>query len=144
MATRLLKKFVSPPSDRIKSVVLLVMICAVTAVLYLYSPSESRLYPSCPFKMLTGLECPGCGTLRGLHALTHGNIGAAFGLNALMVLSLPFIVYSAVKYIVTGILGREQHYLFIPSVFIWALLGGVILFGILRNLPYHPFVLLSP
>ena len=45
--------------------------------------------PSCPLYAVSGLYCPGCGTLRCLHALTHGDLGAALGFNVLTVLAPP-------------------------------------------------------
>ena len=131
-------------SRRTRSWGLLVAVSGVVAVLYLFSPYDSGLYPTCPFKALTNLHCPGCGTLRGLHELFHGQLGTAFGLNPLMVLSLPFIAYSIIKYIAAGILGRTERKIFIPSALIWSLLVVIILFWIMRNLPYYPFTLLAP
>ncbi|MFC1884602.1 DUF2752 domain-containing protein [Thermodesulfobacteriota bacterium] len=131
-------------NKRTKSLVLLAGISGAAVVLYLFSPHESSIYASCPFRVLTHLHCPGCGTLRGLHELLHGNIGKAFGLNPLMVLLLPFMLFSSLKYIVAGITGRPQRKLFIPSIFIWTLLVIIISFGVLRNVPYYPFTLLAP
>ncbi len=129
---------------RTRSLGLLATVCGVVAVLYLFSPYDSGLYATCPFKALTDLHCPGCGTLRGLHELIHGHPVTAFGLNPLMVLSLPFIAFSIIKYIAAGSLGWTERRIFIPSIFIWSLLGLIILFWILRNLPYYPFTLLAP
>lgn len=42
--------------------------------------------------MLTGLECPGCGSQRAIHSLLHLDIGAAFKFNALLVSSLPLVI----------------------------------------------------
>ena len=144
MATHLSRNIFPAPNHRIKSLALLTLVGTVAAILHLYSPYDSGAYAACPFKVLTDLNCPGCGTLRGLHELTRGHFGTAFGLNPLMVLCLPFIAFSIIKYIVAGILGRVEHRIFIPSAFIWALLGVIILFWILRNLPYYPFSLLAP
>jgi hypothetical protein len=66
-------------------------------VLSRHDPAASGLFPPCPFRAATaGLRCPGCGTLRGLHALLHGEVRRAFTLNPLMVLSLPFLGYLGV------------------------------------------------
>lgn len=129
---------------RTKSLGLLATVFGVVAILYLFSPYDSGIYPACPFKALTNLHCPGCGTLRGLHELLHGHLGTAFGLNPLMVLSLPFVAFSIIKYIAAGILGLTERRIFIPAGVIWLLLGFIILFWILRNLPYYPFTLLAP
>ncbi len=131
-------------SRRTRSWGLLVAVCSIVAVLYLFSPYDSGIYATCPFKALTDLHCPGCGTLRGLYELFHGHLGIAFGLNPLMVLVLPFIAYSILKYIAAGILGRKERKVFIPSAWIWSLLVVIILFWVLRNLPYYPFTLLAP
>ena len=129
---------------RTKSLGLLAAVCGVVAALYLFSPYDSGLYAACPFKTLTDLHCPGCGTLRGLYELIHGRLVTAFGLNPLMVLLLPFIAFSIIKYIAAGILGRTERRIFIPKAYIWLLLGVIILFWLLRNLPCYPFTLLAP
>lgn len=38
----------------------------------------------CPFRAVTGLLCPGCGSGRALHHLLHGDVGIAHGLNPLV------------------------------------------------------------
>jgi hypothetical protein len=131
-------------NQRSKSLALLAVVCIVAAVLFLLSPYDSGVYAPCPFNALTDLYCPGCGTLRGLYELLHGRIGSAFGLNPLMVLTLPFMAFSFITYVVAGMRGRPDRKIIIPSGLIWALLGIVLLFWILRNLPYYPFTLLAP
>ena len=88
-----------------------------------------------------GYQCPGCGTLRGLHQLLNGNAGAAFRLNPLMMLLLPYVGYSATSSLLEAAGGRPLPNVFIRPVFIWLLLAVIILFWILRNIPY--FSLLS-
>ena len=131
-------------NQRSKSLAVLAVVCIVAAGLYFISPYDAGVYAPCPFYALTDLYCPGCGTLRGLHELLHGRIGSAMGLNPLMVLSLPFIIYSFIRYVAAGMSGRPLRKLFIPSSFIWALLAIILLFWILRNLPYYPFTRLAP
>ena len=70
------------------------LVAAGLATLYVVDPAGSSLYPSCPFHALTGLHCPGCGTLRGIHQLLGGHPIAALDLNPLTVLSLPFLAYA--------------------------------------------------
>jgi hypothetical protein len=111
----------------------------------LFNPvGGSGLYPSCPLFSLTGLYCPGCGTTRALHQLLHGHFATAFGLNALMVLALPVILYAYLSYALLAIRGRGLPRVFVPPVFIKTLLWTVVAFGILRNLPLYPFSLLAP
>jgi hypothetical protein len=115
-----------------------------SAFLFAFNPVGSKFYPPCPFNFLTGFYCPGCGTLRALHQLLHGNVFAAIKLNALTVFFVPFLGYSFVSYIAAGIKSWSLPKVFIPAAFIWVLLGVVILFGILRNIPMEPFSFLAP
>lgn len=108
--------------------------------LYLFNPANGAGYPACPFRMITGLQCPGCGTLRGLHQLLHGHPLAAFKLNPLMVISLPFLLLVLFLSTRTAITGRSQPKLFIPARYIWIFLGVVVFFWVFRNTSLYPFV----
>ena len=61
------------------------------SMLLFFDPSTSALFPPCPTNALTSLHCPGCGTLRALHALLRGDLREAFSQNALAVLFLPVL-----------------------------------------------------
>ncbi len=50
--------------------------------------------------MLTGYYCPGCGMTRLVYALTHGDVGTAFGLNPLLFVLLPVFGYLYVRWTV--------------------------------------------
>jgi hypothetical protein len=50
----------------------------------------------CPFKMATGLPCPGCGGLRAFELLTQGDFIGALWTNPLSVLLVAFFAVSAV------------------------------------------------
>ncbi len=43
----------------------------------------------CPYRLVTGKPCPGCGMTRGFIAIAHGDIGKAFTLNPLS----PFLFF---------------------------------------------------
>ena len=113
-------------------------------VLRWFDPATSVIFPPCPLHALTGLYCPGCGSLRALHQLLLGNLGAAFAFNPLAVLSLPFLVYGSASYALFQIRGRYLPRRFLPASWIWTLLAAIILFAVLRNIPVHPFDLLAP
>lgn len=114
------------------------------SVVYLLDPGTSDLYPPCPFLALTGLYCPGCGTLRALHQLTLGHPVAALDLNPLMVLLLPFVAYFLASHAMLAVTGRPLRGFFVRPELIWALLGVVLVYGILRNVPAYPLILLAP
>ncbi|MCE5267398.1 MAG: DUF2752 domain-containing protein [Planctomycetaceae bacterium] len=62
------------------------------AVLWWFDPAKMGL-PLCSFRVLTGLNCPGCGATRATHEMLHGHWLAAWRLNALWVLSWPVALY---------------------------------------------------
>jgi len=117
---------------------------AAAAILYAFNPAESSFFPPCLFHALTGLHCPGCGSMRGLHQLLHGNLTAALGMNALMVLSLPFLAYWALCGAVCELCGRRWPRLRLSPPWSWALIAGIVVFWVLRNVPCYPFSLLAP
>jgi hypothetical protein len=125
-------------SERWESLALLAAGSVALAVLYLFDPATSGLYPGCPFRALTGWLCPGCGTQRGLHELLHGNLLAALRFNPLMVLSLPFVGWSLLARSAELAVGRSLPGVFLRAAWIRALLGVILLYGVLRNTPLWP------
>lgn len=111
----------------------LVAAVAVVGCVSTVDPNETGHYPTCPFLALTGYQCPGCGTLRMIHALCHGHLGTAFGLNPLSFVMLPVLVAGWVRWTVAVGGGRPMGRLATPMP-IWTLLGVVIVFWISRNL----------
>ena len=103
------------------------------AILYWFDPSQFRFYPSCLFHQATGLLCPGCGSLRAIHQLLHGNLSAAFRFNALLVLSLPALAWFAARCALSRLRGQPATASISPK---WIYLGLAIAlaFSIWRNL----------
>lgn len=65
-------------------------VAALLLLLLHVDPATLPWFPKCPIKMLTGWECPGCGSTRALHALLHGHPGRALGFNPLLVVGVPY------------------------------------------------------
>ena len=131
--------------DRVFAAAIVGTTLAALVYLFLFNPAGGTAYfPSCPLRLLTGLYCPGCGTLRGLHQLLHGHLGAALGFNPLMVMALPFIGYAYLSYTMLALRGSSLPRVFVPPMLIRALFWVVIAFGVLRNIPAYPFSLLAP
>jgi hypothetical protein len=49
------------------------------------------IFPACPFRLLTGWNCPACGGLRMIHDLLHGDLAAAITDNAFLLVSIPLL-----------------------------------------------------
>ena len=66
-------------------------VAAVAIVVFLYyrhDPS-SPVAPKCLFRLLTGYDCPGCGSQRAFHALLHGRLAEAWGYNPYLFFAVP-------------------------------------------------------
>ncbi len=48
--------------------------------------------PRCPFRLLTGLQCPGCGFQRAMAALLRGHVAEAVHYNLYLVYALPYLL----------------------------------------------------
>ena len=106
------------------------------AVLYLRDPADGGFYPPCPFRAMTGLDCPGCGTGRALHRVLHGNAIEAFDLNPLAMLMLPVLGLMVASSVASALQIRKIPRIRAPGWAIWALPAVVITFWIARNLPF--------
>lgn len=81
--------------NRRRNAKIVAVVAAIVVGVIVYScfdPSSARFFPRCPFLMLTGYKCPGCGTQRAIHAMLHGDFLAALNFNAAMVASLPLLI----------------------------------------------------
>ena len=106
-------------------------------ILYSFDPAiPGGIYPPSPLRELTGLYCPGCGTLRSLHQLLHGNFFAALDLNPLMILFLPYLIYSFLVYCAPVFIQQRLPEIFIKSQWIWSGLVVILIYWVLRNLDF--------
>ena len=72
---------------------------AFSLYLHQVSPVDDGPYPSCPFRLVTGWDCPGCGSLRALSRLTHLDVRGALRFNAITVLAVPWLAYRFVHWV---------------------------------------------
>jgi hypothetical protein len=100
------------------------------AVVSFADPATSNLFPPCLWRTATGWLCPGCGSARALHALVHGRFADAVAFNPLTVAALPLIGLYLLDS--AGSASHAMTYRVRPSHLHW-LAGGVLVFGILRN-----------
>jgi Protein of unknown function (DUF2752) len=113
-------------------------------MLWFFDPASAGIFPSCPLHYLTGLYCPGCGSLRAMHQLLHGNVAAAWAMNPLTIILLPFLTYGLASEGLSLWRGAGLPHRSLPASWIWALCAVIVMFGIVRNVPVHPFDLLAP
>ena len=119
-------------------------VVAIALVLFLFNPSHYPFYPRCLLYTTTGIYCPGCGSLRALHQLTHGHLVTALRCNPLLILSLPFVAFYCLRLASRWWAGKPLPRLALSPGCIKLLVTVLILFTVLRNIPYAPFTYLAP
>lgn len=125
-------------------VALAVAACAAGALLlWREDPAVSSAFPPCPVRALTGLYCPGCGALRALHRLLHGELSAAFRMNPLVVLLCPLILFGLAQHASPRLAPRWAAERASPRT-VWLVFALLVGFGVARNLPWGPLRLLAP
>jgi hypothetical protein len=66
---------------------------ATTGYIAVANPNQPGHFPLCPLKAVTGLDCPMCGGLRSVDALTHGDLVGALNQNLFAVLCYPVLIW---------------------------------------------------
>lgn len=91
------------------------------------------LFPPCPFKLLTGWNCPACGGLRMTHDVLHGELAAAVNDNVVLLIGLPLLALWALwRY-------RRDRRIVTPTVVAVTVVTAVI-WTVVRNMPGFPLV----
>jgi hypothetical protein len=113
---------------------------AVGVLAWLDPATRAEISPGCPFRRLTGLDCPGCGGTRAVYALTQGDVGLALDHNALVVALVPVLVMVWATWFARRIrYGFDGRAPAPPAVASMSFAVAVMLFWVVRNLPWMPF-----
>ncbi len=103
-------------------------------ILYFIFVSITGLYIPCPFRLVTGYLCPGCGISHYFVHMAHLEFSEAFRANpyifVFIPIAIPYWLFKTHQYIKTG----ETKYSKIEIVFIAVALVSAIAFGIIRNI----------
>jgi len=114
--------------------VIAVLLAAGLGVVYYFAEPSSVWMPKCPFRFLTGWECPACGSQRALHALLHGRFAEALGCNPFLVISIPYL--SAVAYTTFRPGGRSGRLGYVQHPYVIRVYAAIFIFWwIFRNTP---------
>ena len=90
-------------------------------------------FPTCPFHLLTGWNCPGCGGLRMTHDLLHGDFGAAVVDNVFLLFGLPMLALWLVLRWRSGVP-------LMPKSAVATVIVAAVTWTVIRNLPGFPLV----
>ena len=108
-----------------------------TLLVRMVDPNVPGHYPDCPSRSLLGIDCAGCGGLRGTYDLLHGDVIGMLDNNVLLVVALPATVVAFVVWARRSWTGRR------PPVdlgaqarrtrmWVWVVIA-VFAFGLIRN-----------
>lgn len=116
-------------SDKLFNLIIFGGLAVILCAVYFFDPNSDPIFPPCPTHAITDFYCCGCGTLRALHALVHGDFKEAISQNVLTVIFLPILPLMA-------IFPQWFRFKFVP----FAVLLIFIVFTILRNLETFSFL----
>jgi Protein of unknown function (DUF2752) len=135
-------------ADNTKVRLLAGIYCVLTVVgvlfLALIDPEKTDYIPVCPCRLLTGLYCPGCGSLRAIHAITRLRFDRAFAYNSLITIFSPLLLWFFAVNLATAFRGPEKVRFYVVPALGRALLGVILAYFVIRNIPAYPFILLQP
>ncbi|MFI5956983.1 DUF2752 domain-containing protein [Cryptosporangium sp. NPDC051539] len=122
---------------------LAVLGCVGAACTYVLQndPTDSQLDPlgPCAFKLLTGLDCPGCGGTRMVWYLLHGNIAQAARFHIVALVAVPILAWAYIVWTAKRVAGITLPSKRIPLIAVFGYLLFWVVFAVLRNLPWAPF-----
>lgn len=111
-------------------------------LLFFFNPEAVR-YPPCFFKMITGLQCPGCGSARASYHLLHGHLLTAIDYNLLFTAALPLVAIEGISRLFLLRKNPILKFGLFNYIKAWQVMLVVIIFWLVRNLPAYPFTWLS-
>lgn len=112
------------------------VVLLLSLALHLRDPHDQGSWGFCPWLLSTGTACPGCGGLRAVNDLTHGDVAAAASSNLLVVSALPLVAGLWARSLVQTWRDRRRP---LPSRFV-AVASAVgvvamVVFWVARNTP---------
>lgn len=135
------------PATGVRAGLVLLAAAGLGGVAYLaaaHPPTPDSFYPKCTFHQATGLHCPGCGTGRAAYFALNGRVGTAARYNPFALVLLPLVAVVAVRSAVDWVRGRPARRRLLWSGWIWLLAVALVVYGVMRNLPWPPFNALAP
>ena len=117
--------------NKIKELIGLLILLFTYYFLHIYT----GLSIPCPFRLLTGFKCPGCGITSMLFSMINFRFKEAFYYNPLVFIMLPFIIAYFIYINYLYIYGKKDKILKkIPNYVTIILIFITIVYGVVRNI----------
>lgn len=114
----------------------LLILTIVFCCLYFIDPASCWFAPKCPFKLITGLNCPACGIQRFLHTLLNGRPLQAIKYNYYLVYALPYASLFGIAWILpdnkfkfrltTVIESKKTVWFYVISFILWLIIRNLL------------------
>ena len=116
---------------------------AASLALHLRDPHREGSWGLCPWLLLTGTYCPGCGGLRAVNDLTHLDVAGALSSNAVAVVLVGLLAAWWAAWAWSAVTRRTLPWgRWVTPLRVYAGLAVVLAFAVLRNV--HGFESLGP
>lgn len=129
---------------KFRAAAFLFAVAAYSFTFLLMNPVDFPLKIPCVLYEVTGLYCPGCGGNRGAYYILHGDILKGLKNNLLLLLFIPGFVFASINEIMLLFSGKQFAYPDFNHRVFYILVGIILLYWVLRNLPFEWFSFLRP
>ena len=117
-----------------KKIIIGLLLIAFLLLLLWIDPAESVWVPKCPVKLLTGLDCPGCGGQRAVHAFLQGDFIGALHYNWFLLYAVPYLLVLVVeRFFLSGELQQKVMKLAENIFVVWFYVVSYCVWFVARN-----------
>ena len=102
----------------------------------LRDPHVEGSWGYCPFLLITGRPCGGCGGLRAVNDLAHGQVVAALSSNVLAVVLLVSAVVAWIVWVGRRARGRDVPLVRVTPARLIGVTAVFLVFTVVRNTPW--------
>jgi hypothetical protein len=111
-----------------------VLLASALGYIALVDPhNPAAIFPLCPFRLLTGWNCPACGGLRMTYDVLHGDLAAAVHDNVFLLVGIPVLAGWV-------LLRRRRNKSVLPMPALATILITTLVWTVVRNLPGFPLI----
>lgn len=120
------------------------ILLVAAGIFYIFDPSQLTLFPRCPFNVITGYYCPGCGSQRAIHSFLHLRWAEVIHYNILLFPAVFLIIFHYSRPLILKYFNVTLPNILYLKQTPWLILFIILVFWVLRNIQTVPFNWLSP
>lgn len=119
-------------------------IAIISYMIYVYNvpPTGGGAHLKCVSKTIFGFNCVSCGMTRFVYFILHGDFRTALSYNIAGPIIIAILLIFYFYFIRWSFFNKPLPS--IPVWLAWAFLAFAVIYSLLRNLPFEPFIFLAP